>query len=253
MSFSVVLREKRGSAALTLENIRLVNRVKEELGSETPRLNIHMVLCNKTYKGIPELVELAHKLNVKNVFIEPFVVQSFDTDDGLKLKLTPKQAREVPRYVARGLELCNKYHIQNNFESFLTTELVESANTMDEQIVKESADAPDPEGRALRPYFNQLCYEPWWNMIIRANGRVGPCCMFDYTAEYVQSKSLKEIWYGRYFRQLRKNIQDGRLLDYCSRCNPSQVIDNRRIREEMQKLERRPVRWIEQAKAVMKR
>lgn len=247
------LREKKGSGALTLKSIRLINKVKKELGSDTLRLNIHMVLCNKTHRGIPELVELAHKLNVKNVFIEPYVVQSFDTDDGLKLKLTAKQAKEVPRYVARGLELCSKYRIQNNFESFLTTELVESANTMDEQIVRESADAPGHEQRVLKPYFSQLCYEPWWNMIIRANGRVGPCCMFDYTAEYVHSKSLKEIWQGRYFRQLRKNIQDGRLLDYCARCNPSQVIDNRRIREEMQRLSRRPLRWLEQAKAVMRR
>lgn len=248
-----ILRDKGGSAALTLANIRLINKVKEGMRSETPRLNIHMVLCNKTYKGVPQLVELAHKLNVKNVFIEPFVVQSFDTDDGIKLKLTPEQAKEVPRYVARGLELCSKYHIQNNFESFLTTELVESANTMDEQIVRESADALGQEQRTLKPYFNQLCYEPWWNIIIRANGRVGPCCMFDYTAEYVHSKSLREIWQGRYFKQLRKNIQNGKLLDFCSRCNPSQVIDNRRIREEMQKHSRRPLRWLEQARAEMRR
>ena len=249
------LRDQKGSTMLTIENIKLFNKIKKELHSKTPQLNLHMVLCNKTYKGVPEVVELAHQLEVYNVFIEPFVVQSFDTDDGLKLKLTPEQAKDVPRYVTRGLELCNAYHIQNNFESFLTTELVENANTMDQQIVKESMMGdPNVSGskeRGLKPYFNQLCYEPWWNMIIRANGRVGPCCMFDYTAEYVHSKSLKEIWFGNYFKQLRKNLQDGKLLDFCARCNPSQVIDNRRIRAEMQKIDHFPVRWVEQAKAVI--
>ncbi len=250
------LRDKKGSARLTLKNIRLINIIKKELNSDRPRINIHMVLCNKTYAGLPELVELAHELEVGNVFIEPFVVQAFDTDDGEKLKLSREQAKDVPRYVARALELCNTYQMENNFESFLTTELVESANKMDEQIVAESAESEGTgteNGSKPRRYFNQLCYEPWWNMIIRANGRVGPCCMFDYTAEYAHTKSLKDIWNSRYFRMLRKNIQDGKLLDFCARCNPSQVVDNRKIRIEMQQLDRFPKRLVEQAKAVIRK
>ena len=105
----------------------------------------------------------------------------------------------------------------------------------------------------LEPNFNQLCYEPWWNMIIRANGRVGPCCMFDYTAEYCHTKSLEEIWHGEYFTRIRENIQSGKLLDFCARCNPSQVVDNRRIREEMQRRARFPRRVVEQVKAVVRR
>jgi len=280
------LRDGKGSTGLTIASIRLLQEVKAEFGVDRPKVNVHAVLCSETYKGLPALVELAHGLSVSNVFVEPFVVQAFDVDDGVKLRMSTEQAREAPLYVARALELCNIHHIENNFESFLGSELIEGTNRMDELIRIEgrtesgaAADSventePDVSGASLSsaqrcaggregngtagqeqlvPFFNQLCYEPWWNLIIRANGRVGPCCMFDYTAEYVHSRSLKDIWHGRYFRQLRSNIQQGKLLDFCARCNPSQVVDNRRIREEMRALAPLPKRIAAQAMAVVRR
>ena len=282
------LRDGKGSTKLTIANIRMLQEVKGELGATRPKVNIHAVLCNETYRELPALVELASALGVGNVFAEPFVVQAFDVQDGYLLRMSPEQAKEAPRYVARALELCNTHHIENNFESFLSSELIESVNRMDELIRIEgrtgqggesaalvdaqrevlgvspdSAENSAQSGRdgnglqvaqePLMPFFNQLCYEPWWNLIVRANGRVGPCCMFDYTAEYVHSRSLKDIWYGRYFGQLRGNIQQGKLLDFCARCNPSQVVDNRRIREEMRALAPFPKRIAAHAMAVVRR
>jgi len=251
------LRGVPGSAALTVKGIRLLEQVKAERGSSLPKVDIHMVLCNETYTYVAELVELAHSLGVRNVFIEPFVVQAFDSDVGEKLRLSPEQAKDVPRYVARGLELCSKYHIENNFESFLSSELVESANSMDRQIASECSPAtvrsPTSQGQCvLTSYFSQLCYEPWWNMVIRANGRVGPCCMFDYTAEYVQSRSLREVWQGRFFTHVRKNIHEGNLLDFCARCNPGQVVDNRKLRAEMAQLDRFPKKQVSQLCAAVR-
>ena len=99
---------------------------------------------------------------------------------------------------------------------------------MKKLIIKE--DKSDNKHHAL---FSVPCYEPWYNMIIRPNGRVGPCCMFDFSGEYCHDKSLKEIWFGNYFNKVRESLLKKELPSYCSNCNPSQIVNNERIRKEL--------------------
>ena len=69
--------------------------------------------------------------------------------------------------------------------------------------------------------------------MIRPNGRTGPCCMFDYSGEYIHNNSLKNIWFGEYFTKTRENLYNGKLQGYCFKCNPSQVINNIKIKKKL--------------------
>jgi hypothetical protein len=47
---------------------------------------------------------------------------------------------------------------------------------------------------------------------------------------------LREIWFGEYFENARKSMLKRKLPKFCYKCNPSQVQENRKIREEIIKL-----------------
>lgn len=216
------LRNKKGSFDKTIGAIKKFNQYKKD----KPKLCIHFVLCNKNYHELPGLIRLANRLKIKNVFIEPIVTVTETVDTSEKLKLTKEQLEDLPKFAKKAYRLCMDYSIENNLEKFLELNLTEKTNKMDE-VIKE----PSRKSKG----FDPLCFEPFYNMIIRPNGRVGPCCMFDYSGEYCHQKPLKEIWLGKHFSKVREKLLKGELMGYCSKCNPSQVVDNIKIREALQK------------------
>ena len=215
------LRSREGAFEKTVTAARLLAELRDASGKGRPKICFHFVLCNENYAHIPEFVDFSAGLGCSNIFLEPLVVGAFEDDAGEKLRLSEAQKREAQRFIRKGLDLCGRHGIENNFESLLEPELIEGANRMDEVIAKD-AEADDG--------IPTPCFEPWYNMIIRPNGRTGPCCMFDYSGEYAHDRSLEEIWYGEYFQSIRDQLMQGQLPLFCSQCNPSQVAGNRRIR-----------------------
>jgi len=225
------LRQSAGAYDKTIKAIKLFNAYKKKLNGDLPKLCIHIVLCNKNYQEIPELIEFAHNFGIQNVFLEPIVTVTVTTDIGESLKLNMEQEEELPHFIKKVLKICNVYHIENNLESFLKPDLIGKVNNMKEVIMKSSK-----FHKCYPDLFSVPCFEPWYNMIIRPNGRVGPCCMFDFSGEYCHNKSLKEIWFGEYFTKARESLLRKELPLYCSNCNPSQIVNNEKIRNELVKI-----------------
>ncbi len=214
------LRAQKGSFQKTLKTIKKFN----ESNKKKPKVCIHLVLCNKNYKDIPNIIQLSNKLGVKNVFIEPIVTVTEIVNIGETLKLNKEQLRELSNIAKMAYELCMDYSIENNLKDFINLGLTEKTNKMEEVIKKKNE---------ISNKFDPLCFEPFYNMIIRPNGRVGPCCMFEHSGEYCHQKSLKKIWFGEHFTKVREKLLRGELMGYCSKCNPSQVVDNLKIREKL--------------------
>jgi MoaA/NifB/PqqE/SkfB family radical SAM enzyme len=215
------LRGVSGAFDKAVEAIKMFKRHKN-----TPKLCIHFVLCNRNYMDIPALFEMAHSLGIHNVFLEPIVTVTQTTDIGDTLKLNGKEQKELPRYIRKAIKAASKYHIENNLESFLKPDLLKRVNNMKDAIMKAGTTG----------LFSPLCFEPWYNMIIRPNGRVGACCMFDFSGEYCHTKSLEEIWLGEYFTKVRENLLRQELPSYCSKCNPSQIVNNEKIKINLRKI-----------------
>ena len=81
------------------------------------------------------------------------------------------------------------------------------------------------------PFLELPCYDPWFHMTIKADGRVISCDVSTDNIENIKNKNLKEIWYGKYFSTLRKNMTQKRIPDYCKQCNPSHTTQRRWLRE----------------------
>ncbi|MDI6826339.1 MAG: radical SAM protein [Candidatus Aenigmarchaeota archaeon] len=216
----------KGSFGKSLKNIILFNEWKKKLKKEKPLIEIGTVLVRENYKDIVNIVNLAHSLNVHYFFVEPITVYS---EIGKKMKLRKKDLKEFEKIAIEGKEITDKYGIKNNLSDFIGSELVEKTGRMKEMLKRDIENE--------RAKFPSLpCYEPWLRMGIRVDGRVCPCGFFDEESnENVREKSLEEIWFGEYFNLRRRQILDGKLPEHCKKCCVTLVVENKLIRNELEK------------------
>jgi MoaA/NifB/PqqE/SkfB family radical SAM enzyme len=175
---------------------------------------------------LPKMLEFAYELNCKSLLVEPIVLLATKTKAGKEFLFRKKDKKALMKSIKEAAKIAHEHNFQTNVDK-LEFELIESTNKMREIIVREGKGG----------FWSSLpCYQPFYRMVVRPWGVVGPCCMFDNVGENVKSKSLREIWFGSYFEKMRENMAKGNLPDFCFKCNPSQVQENRKIREQIQKL-----------------
>lgn len=200
-----------------LENIKIINKYKKD----KPKLEFGMVLINKNYKKVKEMIQLAKDLKVESVFIEPVTVYS---KLGKKLKLNKKQVKEFQEIAKKAHILAQDYGIETNLQNFYSPVLVEKTSRMDEVILKNHE----------KGFANSACFEPFYRIGIRVDGQVCPCGFFDEESpENIKYKSLKEIWYGPYFNNLRIRMMNKDLPKQCKKCCTTLITNNQEIRKRL--------------------
>ncbi|MFB6088229.1 MAG: radical SAM/SPASM domain-containing protein [Candidatus Aenigmatarchaeota archaeon] len=219
------LRRCKGCFKDTLSSMKKLNKLKNKL----PEVTMHMVLCNQNYEEIADSVKIANDVGCENFFIEPVVTLAFDTDLGKNLKMDKEEIKDSLGNIKKAKNLAEKLDINHNFDS-LHEELIVKTNKMDKVIEKDSKNHSESKESGLA---GAACYEPWYSMIVRPEGYVGPCCMFDNEGPNIKNKSLEGVWFGDYFERIRQNMLENKLLSFCSKCNPSQVHNNREIRKKL--------------------
>lgn len=211
------ITRSKGSFKKVIENIRIINKYKKD----KPRLEFGTVLINKNYKKVKEMINLAHELKVESVFIEPITVYS---KLGEKLRLNKKQMSEFSTIAREAHKLAEEYKIKTNLQHFYTPQLIENTNNMAELIIKDDK----------KEFVNAACFEPFYRMGIRVDGKIGPCGFFDEESpENVKNKSLKEIWYGDYFNNLRTKMINKDLPKQCKKCCTTLIINNQEIKKKL--------------------
>ncbi|MFH1849283.1 MAG: radical SAM protein [archaeon] len=209
-----------GSFRRAVENIRHFSSRRQKSGK--PYLEIGVVLVNRNYGQVPEIISLAKNIGADAVFIEPVTSYS---EAGEALRLNPVQQHEFTRIATKAAGLADKYAITTNLRRFFETRLVEKTGSMKEVL---------STGRA--GFVNMPCFEPFYRMGIRVDGRVGPCGFFDEAAtENIRNRTLEQIWYGPYFQKRRQDMLDSSLSDYCRKCCTTLVTNNLEIRKELEK------------------
>jgi len=211
-----------------VNTIKTFQLKKKKAKKEKPMINIHMVLCNKNYMLLPKMFEFVYNLDCRNLLVEPIVLLAKKTRAGKELLFKEKDKKNLIKYLHEATKIAYKHNFQTNVDK-LEFELIKSTAKMKKVIEKEGKDEKNI-------WTSLPCYQPFYRMIVRPWGIVGPCCMFEYSDENVNKKSLKEIWFGEYFQKMRNEMIKRNLPEFCSKCNPSQVQENRKIREEIRKL-----------------
>jgi MoaA/NifB/PqqE/SkfB family radical SAM enzyme len=220
------LTQVKGSFERETRNIRLFKEWKKRLGKKKPLYSIHSVLTNRNYDKLERMIEFGKELGCDGVNFEPLMVWS---KEGEKLKLNKKQREELKAHVERALKKAKELGIYTNVENLREKKLVDKKDMR--KVLKEEIN------RKGKNIFNSACFVPWLNMEIRVSGRVTACriCNDEAGCENILDKSLKDIWLGEYFKNMRIEFLKGNLPAYCSDCASGIIVDMRKLREQLDK------------------
>lgn len=193
-------------------------KLKKELNAEKPQLCVHFVVCSLNYKSIPQMIPLCIGAGADTFLIQALNVWS---DDMLRYKLTAEQETELQGTLKETLAEAERAGLATNIQDFLRHDLFSKANVMD----KAMADAS-----AADSLTDALCFMPWYNLSVFADGRTLPCFILSDKGLSLKDHTLEDIWESEYFNILRKKMLTGRLSKDCARCNPWNLAKTEEIR-----------------------
>jgi MoaA/NifB/PqqE/SkfB family radical SAM enzyme len=227
------LRQTKGCFKKVTDNMLYLKKLKKKLKKQKPMINMNTVLSIYNYNKLPNMVKLASKLGVEYMFVEPLIVYS---DYGEKMKLKKEHLTKFKPYLRKAIRLAKFYRIDSNFlsiDSNLDSELIKKSSKMNDVVKKDSDKFLDGN----KPIFSVPCYDPWFHMSIKANGKVTACDVSTDNSMNVKDKSLKDIWYGPYFEKIRNNFVNKKIPEFCKQCNPSHTTQRRWLRRMMDEME----------------
>lgn len=222
------LRGKPGTFERITKHLRTFRVVKNETGSSFPLIRFNMVLSNRNYTLLPEMVEFARKYGCEDLQVQPMTVWG---KAGKALELGEKQREELPDYMKRAIDLALEYGIHTNLAYLAGSSIVEKASArMDDMIAKQTAHIEDR-------FLSLPCFEPFYNFVILPNGTASFCSVSGgKDGDSIIDKTLKEVWLGKPYRTIRQTLLDKNLKAYCKRCCSVVNMENDRLRQELLKM-----------------
>lgn len=200
------LRGRKGAFEKTVKSIETFNHWKNILHSEKPKLDFIMVVNNKNYSQMEDLIRLAKKLNVKSV---TFKMVNENPETYGTFSLTQEQMNEL-RYKIQVMESLAE---NNSIDLFL-----------DFQISDLNVKGVEPSCKS-----ELFCLMPFFEIVIFSDGKCSPCCIFyerrgqkisKEIVDDISNKSLIQVWNGECFKKLRKMMDKNQPPDVCSSCLP---------------------------------
>jgi MoaA/NifB/PqqE/SkfB family radical SAM enzyme len=216
------LRGKKGLHNKAMQNFELFVKFKKLLGKSKPYMGFNVILNRKNYDKLDKMIELANQAGSQLVYFEPIYPGYLSKDE---LSLTKKQKNELSKHIKKASDLAKKYNISTNILTFLDKNLSDKTHFSD-TILDYSESKPKIKDNK---YLSLPCYQPWYLLGIKANGLAGCCSTFEL-GEDIHTKSLKEVWFSKTFDNIRKNLLDKKLPDYCKKCSVVVVMENKEIR-----------------------
>ncbi|MBN2056407.1 radical SAM protein [bacterium] len=215
---------KSGAFAAATGAMRAFKEWMKKLDSDVPRYSFHTVINTLNYDRMDDMVRLAHDLGCFALDAEPITVWS---DEFQHLRMSTEHIGRFQSLLPAVLELAAGLGLHTNLRKMVGSKLVDKSDIADQM-------SHDVEADYANRFLNTPCFEPWLNMEIRASGHVVPCRLND-DDDYisVHDSSLKDIWYGRYFQEIREQLMDKRLPGYCATCAAGMVRHNRLIRDRL--------------------
>jgi len=221
----------KNSFSRAVKSLKLFNDEKNKTGKEKPFLRLNIVLSNKNYKQLFELMKFAVAHSIGDVQVQPMTVWG---KEGKKLELNQTQRKELQAEVAKAYKFVLENNIFTNIKDFLESDIVEkAAEHMDEKIIKERKSIS-----SHNPFLSLPCFEPFYNLIILPDGKVAPCSIsggVDGDNLANKNKTLKQVWNGKALNEIRESLLSGKLKDYCKKCCSAVNLENNRIRAKLVK------------------
>lgn len=222
------LRGKKGLHILVLNGLKLFNEWKNKLESKLPILDFHMVITKYNFKEVCNIIRMANQWNVSEISIH--LVDEPDKEAG-HFSVSHKNYNELIREVKKAEKLAkskgiifHKHFSEQNFEKRLNLE----------ENVKSLHLRKEVDETFLLKAFNKyssetifkcvFCTVPFNELFVHANGYASCCGCFASMGkgpfnESVLDKSLRNVWYGEKFNNLRALMLLHHSPARCQTCN----------------------------------
>lgn len=191
-----------------------VRRYAERLVQEGgPRLSLWFTTMRENLPELPDLVDLAAQVGVREVYVQRLVL----IDRGLA-----RAEQSLYRDLGQQEEACLAEAARRAEAHGLT--LRASGRVSPQESLGGDGRAAAPGTGADTPW--SACYRMWTSTYITCNGNVLPCCISPFsTSDYdglvlgnVFHTPFAEIWNGQRYVERRAALHTGRPLEPCEQC-----------------------------------
>jgi radical SAM protein with 4Fe4S-binding SPASM domain len=194
---------------LILKNLAQFMALKNHRGAAAPRVSLWLTGLKETLRELPDLLHIAHRLGIDEVYLQRLVYWDDDHDDKLATRdqsLFQALLAEEERIIQAGEALAKQLGL--HFEA--------SGATTPGQSLQQTVDT-QPWSRCMRP---------WTVMYITANGSVFPCCIAPFSAESLASirlgnafeEPLARIWNNAPYQRFRRMLLSDEPHHCCRGC-----------------------------------
>jgi MoaA/NifB/PqqE/SkfB family radical SAM enzyme len=218
------IRGSRGTFIKLIKTLNMIKKLKTDFKKDKPKVVFNTILTNKNYDKLKEIIKLAKKVQCEDITFIPLI--KFE-DIEFKLELNEKKISEFQKIIPEIIKLSKELGINTNLEGL--KENFVNTTEMDGAILSQIKNSP-------KNFLHSPCFEPFLHLLIRPNGQATCCCMLEGSSENVKNKSIEEIWFGKYFTELRSQIVKRILQKECRNCVFSQFMRNESIRESFSQL-----------------
>jgi len=184
-TFDAALYEKiksPGKLKRAIDNIKLINRKKKELGVLHPVLRLNTVLMKETLPGLKQIIDMAALLGIVEVSLIPLVIHGTGlATEGHNVSVLP--ADELESLILQGKNQAEKQGI----------ELVSGIST-----------ERHPDTVAIEQSVVPKCY---YSMYIQSNGDLSPCCNLPLKFGNIFKEEVINIFHGEKMVLLQSFIQ----------------------------------------------
>lgn len=198
-----------------IRNVERLRDLKDQLGSNLPRIRFSFVMLRSNLHEMPDMVDLAHGLGASLVdFTMPFIDSRLDLDEELPARdpdlWVAMMERARSRMEALGLPTGHLPDVRGALAAHGTA-----------TAGRKAALEPDEGG-------TPLCMAPWSYLSITPAGDVYPCCspyvLGGPPLENLGENTLAKILTGPIHGDLRRSLVTGPLRDDCARCKATDFL-----------------------------
>jgi MoaA/NifB/PqqE/SkfB family radical SAM enzyme len=186
---------RRGANFFTVvNNFIRASQIKGGFIPPTPRLGITFSVNTSNYREIPEMIRFIKDNNADFIGIIPFV----------------KGPTNPP------LEELSEESLKN-YRELINAAVNKEPNDIELRV------APGLQfgEQDLKLSYNRdfaFCKAVYGMMYIQPNGKVRPCCCNGVILGDLDKQSLREIWNGEGYQNLRRGFIEGTLTEQCKKC-----------------------------------
>jgi radical SAM protein with 4Fe4S-binding SPASM domain len=192
-----------------LRNVEWLLKAKHKLKSDHPKLRLVMVAMRQNLPEIPQIVELAHRLEIRSIFVQ-HLAHDFQ-ESSLPAHYKPmREFVEAQTLLNEDMDLIQRYFSQAR----------ETAQRYDIDLrLPEPRVHPHAPGTSGR----DRCDWPWRGAYISYQGLAMPCCMVA-TPDRINFGSFAEqdvqtLWNNEAYTAFRNALADDPAPEICKSCS----------------------------------